>query len=393
MNRRSFIRGAGALSILFAGGTAWRAWDQGVIGGPPAAAYVPWDTWRTGPDDGPFGLVRAGILAASPHNTQPWRFRIGDATIDVLADSSRHLSSMDPYRREMHIGLGCVVENMVQAAPAYGLRARVTLVPGRLVGGDGPDTDQLVARLRLAPGPRRASPLFEAIPSRHTDRGPYDNDRPLPADTEAVLSRLAGRRKDPAFTLLGPGTERDRLGELIIEATERIGSDAEMIQDSHRWYRHQYDAIERYRDGVTLETAGLSPMLTTVARMLPRPSAAANHGYWLDSTRNVQVPTATAFGLISVTDPHESAQALHVGRVWQRMHLWATTRGLAVQPINQAPEVADRERQFGDEAHMARKLRGFGTGAGLEPTFVFRLGFPTRPASASPRRDLDAVTA
>lgn len=391
MKRRSFIKGAGAVSVMVAGGTVWRAWDQGVIGGPPDAAYTPWHSWRTATDGGPLALVRAAILAASPHNTQPWRFRIGDGAIDVLADDSRHLGSMDPYRREMHIGLGCVIENMVQAAPAYGLQARVTLVPGRLVAGGGPDGDPVVARLRLAPGPQRVSPLFKAIPSRHTDRGPYDTDRLLPADVETTLARFAGGHEDPDFTLLGPGAARDRFAELVIEATERIGDDSEMVHDSHRWYRHDYEAIERHRDGVTLATAGLSPALTAVARILPRPSAAASHGYWLDSTRNVQVPTAAAFGLISVADPYERSRAVRVGRAWQRMHLWATSRGLAAQPINQAPEIADRERQLGREARMAGKLRGFRTGTGLEPTFAFRLGHPVQSALESPRRSLDAV--
>lgn len=392
MKRRSFIKGAGALSVMVAGGTVWRAWDQGVIGGPPDAAYTPWHAWRAAADGGPLALVRAAILAASPHNTQPWRFRIGDRAIDVLADDSRHLGSMDPYRREMHIGLGCVIENMVQAAPAYGLRARVTLVPGRLVAGGAPGGDPVVARLRLAPGPQRVSPLFEAIPSRHTDRGPYDTGRPLPADVETTLARFAGGREDPDFTLLVASTARDRFGELVIEATERIGDDPDMVHDSHRWYRHDYEAIERHRDGVTLATAGLSPALTAVARILPRPSAIANHGYWLDSTRNVQVPTTSAFGLISVADPYERSQAVRVGRAWQRMHLWATSRGLAAQPINQAPEMADRERELGREVRMAGKLRGFRTGTGLEPTFAFRLGHPLQPTRASPRRDLDAVT-
>lgn len=390
MKRRSLIKGAGALSIMLAGGTAWRAWDQGVIGGPPQAAYSPWRTWRTATDDGPLALVRAGLLAASPHNTQPWRFRVSDGTIDVLADHSRHLGAMDPYRREMYIGLGCMIENMAQAAPAYGMQARVALIPGRLVAGGESDTDRVVARLRLTPGPQRVSPLFEAIPSRHTDRGPYDTDRALPPDVGEALAGLATGRNAPEFTLLGPGAERERFGDLIVEATERIGDDPQMVHDSHLWYRHDYDAIERHRDGVTLATAGLSPMIAAVAGILPRPSAADSHAYWLDSTRDVQVPTTAAYGLLSVADPYEQTEALRVGRVWQRMHLWATTQGLAAQPVNQAPEIADRERELGNDALMAGKLRGF-VSEGVEPTFAFRLGHSTRPPSESPRRQLDSV--
>ena len=36
----------------------------------------------------------------------------------LLADTARNLGSFDPYLRELHIGLGCAIENMVRARPA-----------------------------------------------------------------------------------------------------------------------------------------------------------------------------------------------------------------------------------------------------------------------------------
>ena len=63
---------------------------------------------------GAAGLVRAGILAASPHNTQPWRFRVSPTRVELYADPARSLGAFDPYLREMHIGLGCAVENMTR---------------------------------------------------------------------------------------------------------------------------------------------------------------------------------------------------------------------------------------------------------------------------------------
>ncbi|HEX9083622.1 MAG TPA: twin-arginine translocation signal domain-containing protein, partial [Gemmatimonadaceae bacterium] len=72
MQRRSFLKGAGAVTVLVAGGGVWRAYDQGVFSVGKGPAYEPWQDWRTNSPDGPLVLVRAAILAASPHNTQPW---------------------------------------------------------------------------------------------------------------------------------------------------------------------------------------------------------------------------------------------------------------------------------------------------------------------------------
>jgi len=68
------------------------------------------------------------------------------------------------------------------------------------------------------------------------------------------------------------------------------------------------------------------------------------------------------------------------------MHLLATTRGLAVQPINQPVELVDRERELGKPARAAGVLAGLTGDPAWTPTFAFRMGFPTRAAATSPRR-------
>jgi hypothetical protein len=391
MKRRTILKGAAGVSVIAAGGTVWRAWDQGLIARPPAAAYEPWETWRSGASEGPLALVRAGILAASPHNTQPWRFRVTADSVELFADAGRHLGSMDPYRREMHIGLGCALENMVIAAGALGLRARVIVNDAELPAG-GPGGEEPVAVLRLAPGLRSPSQLYQAIPNRHTNRGPYDTARPVSTNALESLRSVAATLGGPSLALFPDGPERTQLGRLTVEATERIADDPAMSHDGHRWYRHEREEIERHRDGPTLRAAGLSPAMTVVASLLPAPSAASAHAHWLRATREVHVPTASALGLFATPDPYRRAAAVQLGRAWQRVHLWATARGIAMQPLNQAPEVADRERQRGRDPKVGDRLRQIGRETGGVPTFVFRLGHPEQPAAASPRRDVASVT-
>jgi nitroreductase len=72
--------------------------------------------WRTDAREGPLALVRAALLASNPHNTQPWLFKLTPAKVELYAHTARNLGSFDPYLREMHIGLGCALENMLLAA-------------------------------------------------------------------------------------------------------------------------------------------------------------------------------------------------------------------------------------------------------------------------------------
>ena len=74
-----------------------------------------------------------------------------------------------------------------------------------------------------------------------------------------------------------------------------------MMADSHRWFRHERRDAERLMDGLTLATSGVSPWLATAGAMLPAQSAADEGKYWLASTRDTHLPTASLFGLILTT--------------------------------------------------------------------------------------------
>lgn len=375
---------AGATVVLAGGALAWRAFDQGVFSAGSGAAYEPWRNWQADDSLRPLRLVRAAILAANPHNSQPWRFRVADDAVDVFADAGRNIGAIDPFLREMTMGIGCTLENLLIAAASEGYAAEVSLLPD-------PGNSAHAAHILLSPGTRISSPLYDAIPRRHTNRGPYEPGRSVPGDLLDGLAALGADLPGTRVIWFSTPEARARVGELIVAAAEAIVADRKQSADSARWFRTSWQQLQAMRDGITLDAQSLPPFISAAAKILPPLSQESADQAWLQATRERHVATAAAFGVIAVPNARDNAMRIRGGRLWQRMHLWATTKGLAVQPLNQMSERADREQQLGIEPRFGAALKELVADAGSQALMPFRIGYPTVEAKPSPRRDVQSV--
>ena len=383
ISRRSLLTGAGATLVLVAGGGVWRAVDQGVFSIGEGAAYEPWQTWRTDEPKGTLKLVRAAVLASNAQNAQPWLFRVTDSAIDVFADHQRNLGAVDPFLREMYISVGCALENLSLAAEANGYAPTLTLMPN---DADG----KHAAHFTFGPAQAKLSPLYDAIPRRHTNRDAYDLAKSVSSDTLLALSELNSDADIKVFWYVKPD-ERQRFGDLTIAATESFIADAGQSGDSHKWFRHDWSDLQQKRDGLTFDALGLPPLITVLAKMLPEQSSKSNDEGWLKLTREKQIPTANTFGLIAVRDRLDNRERLRVGRLWQRMHLWATAQGLAMGPLNQMGERLERELQLKSDMHFGREVGALVSDSSWQALFPFRMGYPKVEAKLSPRRAIQDV--
>jgi len=381
--RRGFLTlAAGGLTATAVGATVAAdlyAVHRGVFAGGSGPAYAPWAEWDRGTL--PLRLVRAGILAANAHNAQAWRFAVTPQRIDVHDDVGRSLGAVDTYRREIHLSAGCAIENISLAARAAGFLPMVTLRPD---GDSGP-----LARMDLLPGTADVTDLYQAIPRRHTDRGLYQRGRALAADIPHGMDALVDGN-DVRLLWLLDGAQRAAFSELTITATQDFIADTQQAKDDYAWYRGTGEQVQQHRDGVTVDASGLSPLLRALGKMIPS-SRTSNGGYWLAGTRERQLPSASGFAVLLVRDATDVAQRLAAGRIYQRLHLWATGRGLAMQPLNQVVERAERERATARPGPLSTGLAHLVADPAWHPVMPFRIGYPTVVAPASPRRPVADV--
>src|SRR5713226_5112152 len=312
-NRRKVLAlaGTGTL-VLVVGGGVLRATDQGVFSTGEGPAYEPWDDWRTA-TKGPLDLVRAAILAANPHNSQPWLFHVTQTQIDLFADRRRNIGTVDPFLREMHIGLGCALENLGLSAATNGYTTQVTLLPDSL-------DETRVARIGLTPGSAPVSDLYPMIPQRHTNRYPYDTGRPV---TSTTMDAFRALNDDPEVKVFWFASTdmRQRVGNLLVEA-------------AHALVAWDLADIQQHRDGITLDAAGLPDLTRAIGKMLPPVSQEQQDSTFLQNAAD-QVKTAGAFGLLAIHNGQDRAQQLRAGHLLGAHELVGHERGTghaATQP-------------------------------------------------------------
>ncbi len=300
----------------------------------------------------------------------------------MYADLSRNIGTMDPFYREMYISLGCFLENLHITAAAHGYILDESLYNGAF-------NEVHVGNVTMKPGKGAHPELYEAIPLRHTNRGAY-TDKKVNLETLNKLSALKIANHDPEVIWWHEKADKENIGKLIDMATETIVNDPDQARDSHRWYRQNWDELQIHRDGTTLDATGNSFLIRAFGKMIPVSEQTANQ-YWYRATKDIQIPTASAFGSITIQDASDRRQLIETGRLWQRMHLWGTANGLAMQPMNQPNERIDRERQLGLAEAVASDYRKLLGHTGKESVFTFRIGYPEAEALPSPRRDIADV--
>lgn len=365
MKRRAFITAATAAGLGAAGSLGHMSHTRGVAHYEDAVRRI----WRHGEFAGDDAaalreLVRYATLAPSSHNTQCWKFRLGERRVSIVPDHGRRCPVVDPDDHHLFVSLGCAAENLVHAGLAMGLRAEPVFVSG---------ADEAL-HIALEPAAAERTPLFEAIPRRQSTRTEFDA-RPLALDVLKLLE-AAGTGKGVRVLLLTDSRAMEEVLGFVVEGNTAQMRDAAFVRELKDWIRFNAGEAARSGDGLFSGASGNPSLPGWLGRLMFDAffsEQAENDKY----ARHLRSAAGIA---VFVSEVDDKAHWIEAGRCFQRFALQATAMGVRTAHLNQPVELASLRPAF------ARYL-GI---TGGRPDLVIRFGRgPEMPRSL--RRPLEAV--
>jgi hypothetical protein len=309
-------------------------------------------------------LVRMATLAANGHNTQPWKFRLGEQSISILPDVSRRTAVVDPDDHHLFVSLGCAAENLVVTGAALGQGAEVVIATGA-----EPQID-----ISLTQTDPTGPDLYQAIPLRQSTRSLYDG-QPVSVGDLALLE-AAARQEGVSVQFFTEAADRDAILDFVVAGNSAQMDDPAFVQELADWLRFSPNRAVETGDGLFSACSGNPVVPDWIGRPLFRAffTKSAENDKYRDHIRS---SAGVAVFAGANADPQHW---IKVGRSFERFALQATALGIRTAHINQPVEVPSVRSDF------ARWLGA----PDIRPDLVIRFGrAPAMPMSL--RRPVSAV--
>ena len=304
------------------------------------------------------------VRAPSVHNSQPWRWRVGEHSLHLYSDPDLHLPHTDPDARDLMLSCGTALNHCVVALAALGWQSKIHRLPN-------PDEPQHLAAIELHRYPANDVDitLAAAIPRRRTDRRHYSS-WPVPQGDLALMGARAAR----AGVSLRRVDEFDSLKNLVSQAAMRHADDYDYLAELSTW-------SGRY--GATAGIPARNTPESDPAAVIPGRVFA---GAVLAHTPQVDPADDNAVVVALGTAADDDISRLRAGEATSLVLLTATALGLASCSITEPLEIP--------ETRAAVRADVFG--ADGYPQMLLRIGWApvnADPLSSTPRRALSEVVA
>lgn len=270
-------------------------------------------------------ILTYAAMAPSGSNSQPWKFRVLENCIEVVALPHKDHPILNVHNRGTWVGHGALLENLSIASLALGWKAEIRVFPDAQI----PD---ITARITLTQHEPISNKFFEAISKRSTNRKSFQRSTLLSEDKkifDAYLQEPVGAAK---LFFVEDVEKIKELGKAI--ATNEI-----VMLENKTLHRLFFDEIVWNKREEQQKQAGL--YVKTMELASPQEKAFRAFRHWpvmkfanmfgfaekvIAAENAKNYASCALMGLIAV--PDEDYAFIDAGRLMERVWLCATAHNL-----------------------------------------------------------------
>lgn len=335
----------------------------------------PFDAWNidenqfhklTKPKDKLLFVAKYGILAPSSHNAQPWTFNITDNEIIIYPNLSRSLTYGDRTQREMHISIGCCIENIKIASQYFNMNLHLDLLPEKYIENVvgvfsiSPHADLPVSNLQ---------DKFKAITHRVTNRLGY-TDKKLYQNIINTIKEHSNN--DIEVTVVTEPNKIDEISKIMKQASQDAFNDNVFKKELGQWVRSnnttKFDGMPLYGWGVPTPISLFASYIIS--------NAPASIQSVLDQKSVLNSPA-----LMIVSGKSDMKETwLHAGSTFESIALYLQSNGISASPMAGIIELEKRKNQLKEVLQID-----------TVPLFFCRLGYPKKNMQHSPRYNINQI--
>jgi hypothetical protein len=390
MQRRDFIKIISATSGILLVPSVLNAGDKKYYNDEYCDDNIlnSWDGHKVNETDIRLKVLSYAILAANPHNKQPWLIDLKeDGTIELYVDKTRLLPQTDPIHRQIHIGQGTFLENLSISATHFGYKGKINYFPKGEYCNITIE-DKPVASIKLIKNNDiKKDDLFNYILKRHTNKREYDGKAISKVDITIIKKEIIGLLDgNHEINFISENEQIQKCRDISINAMKIESLKEERDLETLEMFRFNNDEIEKYRDGFGLAQSGKTGMAKWMIEtfFMSREAYMENpHTFGEESmklTQN-QVNSVNTFAWLS-TKENTRVEQIKIGRIYARLQLIVTKLGLVMHPLSQVLQ------EYPDMHNLQKEFLDFTKTQNNETVqMFFRLGY-AEDTVHSPRRNI-----
>jgi hypothetical protein len=309
-------------------------------------------------------ILESAVRAPSTHNSQPWLFKITENKIEVFFNPKYVLPFADKETRDLHISIGCMLENFLIASLEENLVGSILYGPF--------ENKTKLAEITLTESNDKPSELsqtlFKTIPNRVNARGIFLNEK-MPVDLFEKINSF-NTDNNIAIDFFDKKEDIKKVADstalAMIDAYNQVGFRKEM---SH-WMNHN---LSNKKEGLPGYSLNMPLFISLIIPLLIR---YFNMGSLLAKLNIKSISSAPLIIIISGKDGLVSW--MKIGRFAEKIMLYVQSLGYQTSIYVGSIEIGDRYKEIQELTNRENR-----------PQFIFAVGHISGKHKITPRHKIE----